>query len=154
MADTNPTKIMVFGTFDLLHKGHLHFFKQARKLAKKPCLIVSVARDKNVRKIKGKKPQLSEKRRLALVKNSKFVDKAVLGALGDYVGHIIKQNPAIIALGYDQKAYTKGLKAILKKSGLIVKIKRLKAYKPLVYKSSFFKKNKLYGKGRGSGSAR
>ena len=27
---------MVFGTFDFLHKGHLNFFKQARKLSAHP----------------------------------------------------------------------------------------------------------------------
>ena len=41
---------MVFGTFDGLHKGHLNFFKQAKKLAQKSFLIVSIARDLNVLK--------------------------------------------------------------------------------------------------------
>jgi cytidyltransferase-like protein len=36
-------KIMVFGTFDGLHEGHLVFLKQARKLTEKPFLIVSIA---------------------------------------------------------------------------------------------------------------
>jgi cytidyltransferase-like protein len=47
------TIVMVFGTFDFLHKGHLNFFKQARSLAKNPYLIASVARDYNVKRIKG-----------------------------------------------------------------------------------------------------
>ena len=50
----NMEKIMVFGTFDGVHKGHINFFKQARVLSKNPYLIVSIARDKNVKKIKGK----------------------------------------------------------------------------------------------------
>ena len=41
---------MVFGTFDILHQGHLDFFKQARKLVANPFLVVSVARDVNVKK--------------------------------------------------------------------------------------------------------
>ena len=45
-------RIMVFGTFDGLHEGHLDFFKQARQLSKNPFLIVSIARDKNVKIIK------------------------------------------------------------------------------------------------------
>ena len=49
------TRIMVFGTFDGIHRGHLHFFKQARGLVKNPYLIVSVARDVNVKRIKGRK---------------------------------------------------------------------------------------------------
>ena len=49
----HKVKIMAFGTFDILHAGHLNFFKQARKLSKYPFLIVSVARDVNVKKIKN-----------------------------------------------------------------------------------------------------
>ena len=45
------TKIMIFGTFDGLHKGHLNFFKQAKNFIQNSFLIVSIARDKNVYKI-------------------------------------------------------------------------------------------------------
>lgn len=127
---------MVFGTFDILHKGHLNFFKQARRLSKNPFLIVSIARDVNVKKIKGHKPKNNERKRLAAVKLSKYADRAVLGGIKNYITHIIKQKPGIIALGYDQKAYTKNLKRDLTKRGLNVKIKRLKAFKPTIYKSS------------------
>ena len=132
-------RIMVFGTFDILHKGHLNFFKQARKLSSKPYLIVSVARDVNVKKIKGNKPSLNEKKRLSLVKKTGLADKVVLGAPDDYISHIIRYKPQIIALGYDQRAYTQNLKYILKKRGLIVRIKRLKAFRPQIHKSSILK---------------
>src|SRR5882724_4489406 len=98
-------RIMVFGTFDILHEGHLNFFKQARKLVKNPYLIVSIARDVNVKKIKLKKTSHSEKQRLSFVKKSDLVDKAVLGGKTNYLKHIIKEKPNIIALGYDQVAY-------------------------------------------------
>jgi len=130
---------MVFGTFDILHKGHLDFFKQARKLAKNPYLIVSIARDINVRKIKSRAPRNNEKKRLLKVRQSDLVDKAVLGGVKSYIGHILKEEPSIIALGYDQSAYTTGLKQLLGKKGLKVIIKRLKSYKPHLYKSSLLK---------------
>ena len=82
------TKIMVFGTFDGVHKGHLSFFRQAKKLAKKSFLIVSIARDKNVKEIKKGKPKFSEKERLALVKKIKFIDKVVLAGKIKYLPHI------------------------------------------------------------------
>ena len=134
---------MVFGTFDGLHKGHLNFFRQARKLAKRPFLIVSVARDKNVLKIKGKYPALSEKKRIALIKRltkkstkqSKLVDKVVLSGAKNHIPHIIKEKPGIIALGYDQRAYVKNLKKNLKKKGANVAIFRLKPYKEKIYKN-------------------
>ncbi|HCH59324.1 MAG TPA: FAD synthase [Candidatus Zambryskibacteria bacterium] len=134
------TKIMVFGTFDGVHKGHLSFFRQAKKLAKKSFLIVSIARDKNVKEIKKGKPKFSEKERLALVKKIKFIDKVVLAGKIKYLPHILKEKPDIIALGYDQKAYVKNLKKDLKNKGILVKIVRLKPYKKEIYKNHLLKK--------------
>lgn len=130
---------MVFGTFDGLHKGHLNFFKQARKLAKNSLLIVSVARDQNVFKIKGKYPSKNEHTRMNFVKKCKLADKVVLSGVKNYLPHITKEHPNIIALGYDQKAYTKNLKKDLKNKNISVKIVRLKSYKPKVYKNRLLK---------------
>ncbi len=142
MKPGQQIKIMVFGTFDFLHKGHLDFFKQARKLAKNPFLIVSIARDSNVNKIKGKKPILSEKKRAQEVKSTGLVDKVVLGGKSSYLPHILKEKPNIIALGYDQSAYTENLQTSLMDKGLAVVIKRLKAYNPHLYKSSILKQKR------------
>jgi len=135
-------RIMVFGTFDGLHKGHIDFFKQARAKSKTPFLIVSIARDINVEKIKGKAPQNKEARRLVLVKRNKLVDKVVLSGKTEYLPHIIKEKPDIIALGYDQKYYVRNLKKDLKNRGLNTRIIRLKPYKESIYKNSLLKKNK------------
>ena len=140
LKPSNKTRIMVFGTFDGLHKGHLHFFEQARKLAQNSYLIVSIARDVNVKKIKGRPPRQSERIRLANVKRLKVADQVTLGNKTDYLSHIIKIRPQIIALGYDQSAYTKNLRLLLEQKGLRVKIARLKSHKPHIYKSSL-KKN-------------
>ena len=126
---------MVFGTFDGLHKGHIDFFKQAKKLVKNSFLIVSIARDKNVIKIKRKRPRFSENERLILVKKNKLVDKVVLAGRVKYLPHILKEKPDIIALGYDQKAYVKDLKKDLKNKNILIKIVRLKPYKEKIYKS-------------------
>ncbi len=134
---------MVFGTFDGLHKGHLNFFKQAKRFMKNSSLIVSIARDKNVFKIKGKFPSKNEKERMKLVKNYLLVDKTVLSGASDHLPHILKEKPDIIALGYDQKFYTKNLKKDLKSKGLLVKIVRLKPHKTDIYKNSL-----LSAKGR------
>ncbi|MFA6076983.1 MAG: adenylyltransferase/cytidyltransferase family protein [Candidatus Paceibacterota bacterium] len=135
-------KIMVFGTFDGLHKGHIDFFKQAKNLAQISFLIVSIARDKNVKRIKGKSSYLNENQRLALVKKCKLVDKAVLSGIKNHIPHIIKEHPDIIALGYDQKAYVQNLKKDLKNKGLIVKMARLKPFKEKIYKSHLLKNKK------------
>lgn len=127
---------MVFGTFDILHKGHLNFFRQARKLAKRPFLIVSIARDINVKKIKGRKPFQPERKRQIFVKKTGLADKVILGGLIHHLPHILRQKPDIIALGYDQKAYVKELKSDLKRRLLKAKVIKLKAFRPDIYKSS------------------
>jgi FAD synthetase len=132
-------KIMVFGTFDGLHKGHLNFFKQAKNLAKFSHLTVSVARDKNVFRIKGQYPVLSEKKRMMLIKKSGFADKVVLSGMKKHLPHIIREHPDIIALGYDQRNYVKNLKKDLKARNLLVKVVRLKPYKKNIYKNHLLK---------------
>lgn len=133
------TRIMVFGTFDGVHKGHLDFFRQAKKISQKCFLIVSIARDKNVLKIKGELPVFDERKRLALVKKVKLVDRVVLSGKNNYLAHIIKEKPHIIALGYDQKAYVKNLKKNLKNKGVSVKIVRLRPYREHIYKNRLLK---------------
>ncbi len=133
---------MVFGTFDGVHKGHENFFRQAKKIVKKPLksfLIVSVARDRNVLRIKKQSSILNEKKRLALIKKYKIVDKVVLSGLDKHIPHIAKEKPDIIALGYDQRDYVKNLKKDLKNKGILVKIVRLKPYKENIYKNYLLK---------------
>ncbi|MBU1165097.1 FAD synthase [Patescibacteria group bacterium] len=127
------TKVIVFGTFDILHPGHLDFFKQAKKFAQK--LIVVVARDVNVKKIKHKKPLNNEKDRLKLVSELNVVDNSVLGNLNNPYKIIQKVKPDVICLGYDQKIFTDNLSNNFPK----IKIVRLKAYKRNINKSSKFK---------------
>jgi len=133
------TKIMVFGTFDGLHAGHINFLKQAKNLAKNSYLIVSIARDKNVKRIKGEYPTINERERIILVKKSKLADKVVLAGEEKYLPHILKEKIDIIALGYDQKAYVQELKKDLKNKGILIKIIRLKPYKEKIYKNHLLK---------------
>src|SRR3989344_5329006 len=95
------TRIMVFGTFDMLHEGHLNFFNQARSLAKDPHLVVSVARDSAAIRIKGMRPKKTERERLTLVEACDLVDEVTLGDEKGYMEHILEVRPDIIALGYD-----------------------------------------------------
>ena len=123
-------KVMVFGSFDILHPGHLDFFKQAKRYG--DYLVVVVARDLTIKKLKGKLPSFNEKRRLAKIEVTGIADKVIPGKLKDYYKVIKEQKPAIICLGYDQKYFV----ADLKKKFQDLKIVRLKSYKPEIYKSS------------------
>lgn len=127
-------KVMVFGTFDVLHPGHLNLFKQAKRYGGK--LIVVVSRDQVAHKVKGHSPTNKEKDRLALVTALRVVDQTVLGHLFDRLHRIKQIKPDVVCLGYDQIAFVSEMKKAFPK----LKVVRLKSYKPRIYKSSKFKK--------------
>lgn len=118
-------RVLVAGTFDIIHEGHIRMLWEAKKLAgKNGELVVVVARDDNVRRFKGRDPILRESSRVYIVKNLKPVDRAFLGEK-DPLESILKIRPDIIVLGYDQWADEDWLREELKRRGLNVKILRL-----------------------------
>lgn len=129
--------VLAAGTFDLVHPGHLHYLREAKKLGDQLCVVV--ARDSNVAKAKGKSPVIDEQHRLELVKALRFVDEAFLGFEDDIFKTVEKVKPDILALGYDQKPSDKEIEAELKKRGLNCKIVRISPYKEDVHKSSKIK---------------
>ena len=135
------TRIMVFGTFDMIHAGHEDFFKQARELASDAFLIVSVAGDAAAARHRSVMPRNSDAARLDALQKHPLVDKAVLGDIDGYIAHIALENPDIIALGYDQGGeYVETLERDLKEAGLTARVVRLKPFQPEIYKTSKLRK--------------
>ena len=133
-------KVMCFGTFDLLHLGHLHYFKEAKKYG--DYLIVVIARD--VTKKKQKKEILfSEKERLELIQNLSLVDEAVLGYPDDHYRIIEEKKPDVLCLGCDQRIDEKQLAEALAKRGLFPKIKRISPYRTKKHKTSLLRERVL-----------
>ncbi|MCX8147258.1 MAG: adenylyltransferase/cytidyltransferase family protein [Candidatus Woesearchaeota archaeon] len=143
-------KVMVFGTFDILHAGHINFLEQAReecikhfykeKDEEKPIKLVAViARDINAKKAKGIFPINNERTRLENIKKLGVVDEAIMGEFSDKYKIIEKIKPDLICLGYDQEI-PKNFEEELKKRKINAKIVRLKAYKPEIFKSSKMRK--------------
>ena len=96
--------VLASGVFDLLHLGHVRFLEDAKKAGGADAkLIVIIAKDSTVEKLKGRKPIMSEDQRRALVESLKVVDEAVLGVEGLDIGEVVKKiKPDVIALGWDQ----------------------------------------------------
>ena len=100
-------------------------------------MIVVIARDKTVEKVKKRLPQNDESIRLENIKKSGLADEIILGNLENKHKAIEKYKPDVICLGYDQKVFTENLREKLKEFDLNkTKIVRLKAYYPEKYKSS------------------
>lgn len=129
--------VLAFGSFDVLHQGHLSYLEQARKLGDR--LVVIIGRDKNVKKVKGILPIMKQSHRLRLVKALKPVDEAILGHDEDFFQSVIKVKPDIIALGYDQKMLESHLRQVLAERNFSAKIVRLKPFKPKQNKSTIIK---------------
>lgn len=135
---TGQKKVLVFGTFDLLHKGHHYFLRQAKKYGTQ--LNVVVAKGATVRAVKGRKTVQSEAKRIAELKSLRYVDKVYLGSIGDKYAIIEKIKPDVICLGYDQKRFTDGLLDELVKRNISAKIVRIGSYKSHMYKTTLIRK--------------
>lgn len=94
-------KVFVSGCYDLIHGGHIAFFKTAATYGD---LYVSVGRDENLLMLKGKKPVFSEEERLYIVKSIKYVHDAFLGSgkgMLDFEPDLRKMRPDIFLVNSD-----------------------------------------------------
>ncbi|MEM0061242.1 MAG: DUF357 domain-containing protein, partial [Fervidicoccaceae archaeon] len=108
-------KVVIAGTFDILHPGHVYFMKQAAQFGE---LYVIVSRDVNVKKIKGRETIFPEKSRLEMVKSIRWVKDAVLGDEEDFLKRVVELSPDILILGPDQKVDEIKLKEELERRGV------------------------------------
>lgn len=127
---------MGFGVFDGFHPGHKYFLRQLKELGDEVYIVI--ARDRNVKRIKGRSPHYNEKDRLESLKKSNYVDRVLMGHATDFYYLINKFQPDVIGLGYDQRANTDELEEKFPD----IKIVRLLALKPEKYKSSLLNGDK------------
>lgn len=128
------TAVLCFGTFDILHPGHIYFLQKAKEQGDK--LIVVVARDSTIKEVKKIIPKYTENQRVEHIRDLKIADKVVLGYESDKYEIIEEINPDVIALGYDQEAFADKLKEEMAKRKMSPKIVRIGPYKEYQYKSS------------------
>ncbi len=118
-----PKRVVIAGTFDIIHPGHLSFIQDAAKYGD---VYVIVARDSNVIKIKGAPPTVPEEQRRIVVEGLKGVKQAVLGnESGDFTEKVAELQPDIVALGPNQKFDEDKLKQKLAEKGLKPRIIRI-----------------------------
>lgn len=92
-------KVMTYGTFDLLHYGHINLLERAKELGDK--LIVGLSSDE-FNEIKGKKSYFKYNERKSILESIKFVDMIVPEHSWDQkVKDIIKYDIDIFVIGDD-----------------------------------------------------
>lgn len=106
ISQINMKKVFVSGCYDILHAGHVEFFKQAKALG--DYLIVSFASDVVLQKYKGRKSALPEVHKKYLLESISFVDEVVMGEnlddpIFDFKDIFIKMKPDILAATEDDK---------------------------------------------------
>ena len=132
--------VLTGGVYDIIHPGHIHTLKNSKQEG--DLLIVSIARDNRVIKIKGRKPINNERRRTILVSSIRYVDFTFLGSKGDIFGVVKKIKPNIITIGYDQTHQISELRRRVKINNLSIKIKKLDSPIPHVKSSNLRTKYK------------
>jgi len=92
--------VITFGTFDVLHVGHIRVLNRARALGDR--LVVGVSADElNIRK-KGRAPVFSQEERLEIVGSLKVVDEVfVEESLELKREYVIRYGATVLAMGND-----------------------------------------------------
>src|SRR5271157_3209682 len=119
-------KVVIAGTFDIIHPGHLFFIQNAAEYGE---VHVIVARDSTVERIKGKKPVIPEEQRRIVVEGLKGVTEAVLGNEGsDFLEKVVEINPDIVVLGPNQDVDEQNIANQFAEKGLNIPVIRITQY--------------------------
>jgi FAD synthetase len=141
-----PRKIVLAtGVFDLLHLGHLGFLEESKKTGgPRSKLVVVVARDKTVRRRKGRGPVVPEDQRRELVGALRVVDRAILGREEiDLLGVLKEIKPKIVCVGYDQSEIRAAVTRLVRKERLPVRVVRIRRFGPVGFNSSSKLKSRI-----------
>jgi len=124
--------VVASGVFDLVHYGHVRFLEEAKKAGgANSHLIVIVARDRTVEKLKGRKPVIPEDQRRALVESLKPVDEAILGFEDlSFKDALLSIRPDIIAVGHDQASIEESVRKTIAEMGANIRVVRIGRFGP------------------------
>lgn len=113
-------KIFVSGTYDILHAGHIQFFKEAKEwgmknepplqtgeMLRKTDLIVSFCSDANLVLYKGRHSSMPDDNKQVVLEAIQYVDRVYLGTdnggIWDFVPAFLAEKPDILVVTTDDK---------------------------------------------------
>ncbi len=98
-------KIFVSGTYDILHAGHIQFFKEAKELG--DFLVVSFCSEKNLLLYKNRHSSVPDDNKKILLESIRYVDKVVIGSddggVWDFAPAFIEEKPDMLVVTTDDK---------------------------------------------------
>lgn len=100
-------KVFVSGCYDMLHSGHVAFFKEASRYGD---LYVGIGSDATIEELKHRKTVYSEKERLYMVKAIRYVTDAYINpgsGMMDFIETVNKVKPDVFVVNSDGGSDTK-----------------------------------------------
>lgn len=123
--EKNYRKVLIAGTFELLHPGHVSYMEQAWRLGR---VVAVVSRDVNAARIKRRSIVIPAENRLKLVSSIYYVHKARLGYEDDMLRVVEEERPDVILLGANQNFDDKSLAEKLRRRGIEAQVLRADLY--------------------------
>lgn len=136
-------KVFVSGCYDLLHSGHIEFFRQASAYGS---LYVGIGSDATILHLKGHKTLYSENERLFMVKSIRYVQDAFINSgsgLMDFVPTVDFLKPDVFVVNEDGSTPEKA--AFCKERGIEYVVLKRTPQEGLDARSSTDLKNTLCG---------
>ncbi len=121
--------VLVGGCFDILHYGHIHFLKSAKKFG--DYLIVALESDINIKRLKGQnRPFHNQNQRREILEALNFVDEVIILKDEmhdiDYLKLVEKVRPSIIAVTTNDPILEKKRRHAQKVGAEIKEIQKIK----------------------------
>ena len=100
------TRIIVNGTFDILHRGHVMMLEYARSLGSE--LLVCIDTDRRIRELKGPtRPINNESDRVFMLESLRCVSRvSVFDDVDDLIDQIKQYKPDIMVKGSDYQGHS------------------------------------------------
>ena len=94
-------KVFVSGCYDMLHSGHVAFFREASRYGD---LYVGIGSDRTIEELKNRRTVCSERERLYMVRAIRYVREAYINAgsgMLDFLGTLDKVSPDVFVVNSD-----------------------------------------------------
>lgn len=117
----NTRRVMVAGTFEILHPGHLAYLREAWKLGYVAAVVSS---DQNAERFKGRKIVIPQSQRAEVLSGVYYVHRVVPGGEGNIYDILEVVRPDVVLLGPNQRVSEDDVKREATKRGLNIEVLR------------------------------
>jgi FAD synthetase len=122
----NARSVMVAGTFEILHPGHLAYLREAWRLGYVTAVVSS---DENAARFKGRKIAIPQSQRAEVLSSVYYVHRVVMGGPGNIFDVLELVRPDVILLGPDQRVSEDEVRREARGRGLEVEVIRMREIK-------------------------